>query len=221
MKIKTFTLNVQSSLYPSPLKGEIIGKGDAPKPTPECIKEFKANRETILEPILFSQSKKHGTILHGAQSRNIMISNEIGKKKAEELGLLKPTYDYDVWAKSPRARALEAEKAIDKKMGCDIAYVKVEQIGREPGTKGKKEDFKRYTIVTPVTPPSRQEIDYATPPDKKKRPYKVITVKGVKHQDLESAYERAHELKWQPKRSFKTWMDIRIYQKYQQIKGED
>lgn len=221
MKIKTYTLKSPLSLLPSPLKGEIIGKGNAPEPTQECIKEFRSNRESILKPILFKQSKKHGTILHGAQSRNILISHEIGEEKARELGLLKSTYDYDVWAKSPRARAIEAEKAIDKKMDCDIAYIKVAAIAREPGTKGKKEDFKRYTIVTPVTPPSKQEIDYATPPDKKKIPYKVIKIGGVKHQDLESAYERAHQLKWQAKRSFKTWKDIRIIEQFYKLKEEE
>lgn len=220
---KKFTLNAPTlGGFGSSMKDQnILNPTAGPEPTREDIEYFKSHRKDILEPPLFSQSKRTGTVLHGAQSRNIVISEHLGEDVAQQKGLLKPTYDYDVWSKNPQKSAMEIEKKIDKTLGKDMAYIKVEVMGKSPGTVGKKKDFQRFTVMAKATPPTRQEVDYATFPLKSERPYEVIKVGGVKHEDIQSAYNRAHEIKYNPKRYFKTFDDIRRMRTYQKLMGDE
>ena len=218
-KRKNFKLNLPPMMSSSMSGENIINPTTGKEPTREEISYFKEHRKDILEPPLFAQSKRTGTALHGAQSRNIIMEHDLGDV-AHQKGLLKPTYDYDVWSKNPKKSAVEIEKTIDKKLGSDMTYIKVEAISKAPGTTGTKRDFERYTLMARATPATRQEVDYATFPIKSERPYNIVKIGGVKHEDVVSALDRAHDIKYNPKRYFKTFADIHRMNTYQQLVGE-
>lgn len=186
----------------------ILEKGDAPPVTPAKLKQFKENYQQITPPAVNRQLKKHReSTMHGAYSVNQQVTEEYQR----------PTKDIDVWSKSPKARAIEIENALDKKAGCDIAHVEEKAIGPSPNRmitpgppkKKKPNTHKRYVVVT--EPQDDLDVDYTTYPD---RNYKRRLFKGIYHETLQSAQERALELSKNPTRTFKSLRDARRIEQY-------
>jgi len=201
IEVKPF-FNVAST---RPLTGQLLEANDGPPPTREQLQKFKENREEIIESKLFPQIKSTKNVLHGAQSRNRLIKKLLGEEEAKRQGLLSATYDYDVWSGMPKKHAVDIENKLDKQFKSDIAQVQKLQMGvATPGE--PKEHYERYGVVTRVTPAGKQEIDYSFFPN---RPFKTVNVGGVRQETLKSTYEKAHKLKYQPRRGFKHWKEIR------------
>lgn len=201
-----------------------INEDGRPPPTREQREHFKENREEVIERYLEPQLRKTKNIFHGGQSRNKLIIDEIGEEKARELGLLKRTYDYDVYSKHPEKHARQLENKIDNYYDADMTYVKQESIGRDvktfinPGpiniSKPREESkHKRFTVNAMHTPSGKSEVDYATLPD---RNVKTLTKDGIRHETICSTLERHKTLVHQPRRAAKTWEDLRRLRKYKE-----
>jgi len=198
-------------------KREIFEKGDAPPPSQEQLQFFSKNRKAILESKLVPQLRKSRDVLHGAESRNTIVKQKIGQEEAKKQNLITRTYDYDVWSKMPRKRAVEIENEIDKEFGADVAQVEKLPVGKDApdyqsSKKGKK--IERYGVVTPLTPAGKQEVDYASFPV---RSFATNTINGVRHETLKSSYRRAQEDKDRPIRSERAYREIRNAERLDRI----
>jgi hypothetical protein len=222
VKIPVKLIKVQSldvSLTPIKDVSKIEEQNDGPKPTREQVADFKQNRSNVIEEYLYPQLRRTGDIFHGAQSRNKIISDDIGEEEAKRLGLIKRTYDYDVYSRSPKSHARAIENAIDKRYNADMAYIEKKAMGKaQPSflttnlTPFSKRKHDRWVVVTRATPSYQDaEVDYTTLPDRKVH---TIKKKGIKHEKIESALERHNELVNVPMRAHKTWEDIKRLKKY-------
>jgi len=192
----------------------IFEKGDAPPVTPAKLRKFRENYKQITPPAVNTQLKKHReSTMHGAYSVNQQVTEEFQR----------PTSDIDVWTKTPKQRAIELENALDKKAGCDIAHVEEKHIGPAPSRmitpgppkKKPKTSHERYVVVT--QPQDDLDVDYTTYPD---RNYKKRLFKGIYHETLESAHQRALELSKNPRRTFKSLRDARRIEAYLATKSK-
>jgi len=196
-------------------KKELLEYGDGPKPTQDQLNHFKEHRKAIVESKLFPQLKRTKDTLHGAQSRNIQIKKKIGKEEAEKRELIAQTYDYDVWSRFPKKRAIEIENKLDKHFKADIAQVEKAPVGKKaPDYKSSKRRVERYTVVTPVTPAGKNEVDFTTLPI---RPFKTNSIDGIKHETLKSSYKRAQEDKDIPIRTTRAYAEIRNTEKVDRL----
>jgi len=198
-------------------KRTILEKGDGPPPTQQQLDHFKRNRKPIIESLLVPQLKKSKDVLHGATSRNTQVQHKLGTEEAKKQNLLVSTYDYDIWSKQPKKRAIEIENKLDKQYNADIAQVEKMPVGkRAPDFKGKPKtkQVDRYTVITPATPAGKQEVDYTSLPS---RPFTTNTIHGVRHETISSSYKRAQQDKDIPLRSERAYAEIRKAQKLDSI----
>ena len=210
----TKSLVDKKSIVNVPLISE---KNDGPACSREQIRNYQENWDKILPPKVIRQLKHTNDVMHGAFSTNMQLPPEYQRD----------THDIDVWSKKPGVRARQIEKKIDKCVGCDIAHVKEERVGKKvdmlvtPGPPKLHEEtddekYKRYTVVT--RPKDDVDVDYSHFPDD--RPLHTVRVRGVRHETLLSAYERAQELKHRPMRAGRAYADIeRIKKYYREKKG--
>lgn len=191
----------------------ITEKNDGPVCSVEQISHYQENWDKILPPKIVGQLKRTGDIMHGSFSVNMQLPTEFHRE----------AHDIDVWAKKPSLRAKQMENAIDKCVGCDIAHIKEETMGKTapkvqtlgpPCMKEKeakpKGHFKRYTVIT--QPKNDVDVDYSTFPTD--RPIIIRDLKGVRHETLDSALERAYELQYRPMRAGRAREDIQRIEAY-------
>jgi len=80
-------LSVQPmKLTPLITRREVFEINDGPMPTREQQEHFRKNRDKVIKKYLIPQLKKTGNVLHGAQSRNMLIEDDVGKEKAKKMG---------------------------------------------------------------------------------------------------------------------------------------
>jgi len=182
---------------------------------------FKQNRKEVMEKHLIPQLKKSGDTLHGRHAVNKQYEHYLGKELAEQEQLTKPTYDYDVWSKEPEQRAKSLEQSIDKYYGCDFAFCEPAMVGIDPRTAHENREpkgaFSRWVVKTRATPQGQQEVDYTTYPN---RPYKKKKIDGVNYEALDSAMMREEDMKMRPKRYFRSYDNLRKYQKFRSMIDE-
>lgn len=208
----TFERFSKSKRYkiPSYREKRIIEKDDAPSCNLEQMQNYRENWDDILLPKVTKELKKTDDIMHGSYSVNMQVTKPYRRE----------AHDIDVWAKKPKAMATRIENAIDKCVGCDIAQVKVQKIGKSPSRKqalgppGKsdvpKDYFTRYTVIT--QPENDVDVDFSTIPDD--RPLKTRTLRGIRHETLDSALERAYDIQDIPYRAARAKEDIKRIEGY-------
>jgi len=195
---------------PSVRNKRVIEKNDGPSCNVEQMRNYRENWDDVLLPKVTKELKKTDDIMHGSYSVNMQVSKSYRRE----------AHDIDVWSKRPKAMATRIENAIDKCVGCDIAHVKVQKIGKSPNRKQSlgppgnnktpKDYFTRYTVVT--QPENDVDVDFSTIPDD--RPLKTRTLKGVRHETLDSALERAYDIQDIPYRAERAKQDIKRIEGY-------
>jgi len=187
-------------------------KNDGPGCSIEQTRNYQENWDKILPPKVIKQLKRTGDTMHGSYSVNLQMPEEFHRQ----------AHDIDVWSKKPSTRATEMENAIDKCVGCDIAHIKEQAIGKAapkiqtlgpPRLREKGDDkvqFTRYTVVT--EPKNDVDVDYGSYPTD--RPLKTRSLSGIKHEALDSALERAYGLQYRPMRAGRAREDIRRIESY-------
>lgn len=189
------------------------GKNDGPVCSVEQMRNYQENWDKILPPKVVKQLKRTGNIMHGSYSVNMQMPTEFHRQ----------AHDIDIWAKKPSLRASQMENTLDKCVGCDIAHVKEETMGKTapkvqtlgpPRMKERETEpeghFKRYTVIT--QPKNDVDVDYSTFPTD--RPVRIRELKGVRHETLDSALERARELQYRPMRAGRAREDIQRIESY-------
>jgi len=195
---------------------KITEKGDAPSCSVEQIRTFQQNWNKHVPPRVIRQARKTGNVLHGAYSTNMQLPSQFHR----------PTKDIDVWSKKGEKHAKQIEDQLDKCIGCDIAQVKESKVGKKqewaaltpPGQRQEEDEekYRRYTVVT--APKNDVDVDYSYPPDE--RPIKKKKIRGVYHETLEGAYERAMDLRYRPMRAGRASRDIKRIEDYWRSKGK-
>jgi len=193
---------------------KVTEKGDGPTCSREQVREFQENWNKQVPPRVIKQARRTGNILHGAFSTNMQMPKQYHR----------PTHDIDVWSRKPGVHAKEIEDQIDRCVGCDIAHVKEEKVGKKnmlvglgPPSMSQDEDeefYKRYTVVT--EPKDDVDVDYTKP----EPPVKKKKISGVYHETLEGAYERALDLRYRPMRAGRAAQDIKRIQDFWRSKGK-
>jgi len=194
--------------------GRVTGRGDGPSCSREQMKRYEEDWEEILPPKVVRQVKKKGGVIHGSWSVNQQVGPQFSRKPK----------DVDIWTNQPKDRAEEMENEIDRCIGCDIVEVKEEVIMRDPnrmvslGPPGRRDD-KQHTRAYVKTRRGAElgGADYSTFPDEPpegKIKLRVRNFRGVKHETLQGAHERALNLRLRPLRSHKASKDIRRIERY-------
>lgn len=179
-------INQQQKEYNKTIKnsdkiGSKIGMNDGPRPDQKDFDKFYNNRDKTIKGLVESKAKKHNSILHGKHNVNYLFAHYLGKERARKAGLIKPTYDYDVWALNAKQRAIEMQKAIDKQIGADIAYAEKEI--NPPAMKSR-------WVVRIKDKPEDEEVDYATIPNPKLHMIETTTINGIRRETLRSSASR-------------------------------
>jgi len=200
----------KKSRTPSVRKKRVIEKNDGPSCNVEQMRNYRENWDDVLLPKVTKELKKTDDIMHGSYSVNMQVSEPYRRE----------AHDIDVWSSKPKAMATRIENAIDKCVGCDIAHIKIQKIAKSPSRKqslgppGKDDTpqdyFTRYTIVT--QPENDVDVDFSTIPDD--RPLKTRRLRGIRHETLDSALERAYDIRDIPYRAERAAQDIKRIEGY-------
>ena len=176
-----------STAHPEKQIGERIGYNEANKvePTVEELENFKENREKYMNKLVTSDVKRHKGILHGKHNLNYLYKRDLGKK-AELYGIIKETYDYDVWVSDPMKRADRMQDKIDRKMKCDIAWAEK--------TNNPRDAKSRWVVKTKATPTRSEEVDYVSYPNPKMHPYQTRKINGLERETLLSSAARDKQI---------------------------
>ena len=179
---------------------QITGRGDCKRCSREKVEYFVRNWDKILPPKVIKSVKKHGDVMHGARSVNMIVGKEYSRR----------TKDFDIYSKRPKTRAEEIEDAIDKACGCDMAYVYRQPIPKMNAfTEEDKFTAKELYIVKTV-PNQDGDVDYMKIP----KGLPTHTRKGIKHENLSEALRKAKKNLNHPLRAQKASVDIKRINAY-------
>jgi len=177
-----------------------------PPPTQKELENYRRNHEQIVSSIVTSSLRNHRKdVLHGSRSLAMMIPNYSRTPK-----------DWDLYSPTEKARAQAIEKAIDKKVGGNIAetvYVPIPKVSSGPDQPGTGKDL--YRVVTPAVS-GDAEVDVMDRP----AGLKTVSYKGITHEALEEAYIKAQRSKSQPMRMAKASSDASDIESYLKSKGK-
>lgn len=192
----------------------ITEKNDGPSCSVEQMHNYRENWDKLLLPKVTKELKQTDDIMHGSYSVNMQVTKPYRRE----------AHDIDIWSKDPGAMARRIENEIDKCVGCDIAHVKVQKIGKSASraqtlgpprmSNTPKDYFIRYTVVT--QPKNDVDVDFSTIPTD--RPLKTRTLRGVKHEVLDSALQRAYDIQNIPLRAARAREDIKRIEGYMATK---
>jgi hypothetical protein len=193
----------QPTPSPIPTSSKIRGKGDAPRCTTEQVRYYRENQERILPPEVIRSVKRHRDVLHGGRSLNMLLPKQYHR----------PTKDFDIYSKQPKQRADDIENYIDKRCGCDMAYVKYKHI---PNVSGIDDELMSADIhqVTTITN-GNGDVDYMTLPPR----LPITCYRGIRHERLTEALRKAKRGLSQPLRMAKATKDVRRITAYLESKG--
>jgi len=182
---------------------KISGQNDAPKCSLEQIQNYRKNKEKILPPEVIRSVRKHRDVLHGGRSLNMLLPKKYHRH----------TEDFDVYSKKPRIRADEIEDYIDKRCGCDMAYVKSSVVPNVSGVEDELMSADIHRVVTHLQ--TDAEVDYMTTP--KNLP--VTFHRGIRHEKLTEALRKAKKGLTQPMRMAKASKDVNRITSYLENRG--
>ncbi len=178
-----------------------------PPPTQKELENYRRNHEQIVGSIVVSSLKRHRRdVLHGSRSLQMLIPKYSREPK-----------DWDIYSPTEKSRAQAIEKALDKKVGGNIAetvYVPIPKISAGPDQPGTSKDL--YRVVTPDVS-NDAEVDIMNRP----AGLKTISHKGITHESLEEAYIKAdRSVRTQPMRMAKASVDKQNIESYFKKKGK-
>lgn len=202
---KPMTFSLSSGM--SSRRNVLPDAGNQPDATQEHIDYYKRNKEKIVPPIVKGTLRKHPEdVLHGSRSLDMIIPNYPRKPS-----------DWDTFSPEEKRRALAYEKAIDEKVGADIAethYIKIPKVSMGPDDPAMGKHL--YRVVTPRIS-NDAEIDIMN------RPSDLETERynGITHESLASQYRKAVTRKGrQPTKAQKALSDQRAIEAYWESKGK-
>jgi hypothetical protein len=210
LQLTSSSLGIVSPPQSITARGQLMEINDAPRCSLEKVVHYRDNWEKILAPKVLKKAKKHNDVIHGAWSVNQQVPKRYRR----------PTGDIDVWSKKPYERAQEIEDELDESVGCDIAYLKEQKLPPNPNTlvtpprslrEIKETDGFRRVVVETVSQVG--QADYASFPS---RPFRAKRIKGVRHETIASAYDRAEDLLQRPGRYGRAYEDIERIDRYRE-----
>lgn len=166
---------------------------DGPQCSIEQVNHYRENQEKILPPKVFRSVRRHRDVMHGGRSVNMLLPKKYYRHSK----------DFDIYSKQPKSRAKEIEDYIDKRCGCDMAYVKSMNV---PNVSGVEDELMAADIHKVITRTSRDgEVDYMTLPPK----LPIVYRRGIRHEKLTEALRKAKRGLTQPMRMAKASKDVR------------
>lgn len=200
----------QQSKHPqqSPFGQPVIlpDAGNQPEPSKNDIERLQ-RKHKLVNPIVLDSLKDHPQdVLHGSRSLNMLIPNFSRKP-----------HDWDMFSPKEKERALQLEKAIDEKAGCDIAQTQYRHLPKMPFSTpmpGSGEHL--YRVVTPKIQ-GDPEIDIMD------RPKDLETTRkhGITHESLIEAHHKATTRRLrQPMQSQKASSDMKDIEEYWKKRGK-
>lgn len=188
-------------------KNVLPDAGNQPEATKERLDYYRRNKEKIVPPIVTGTLRKHPRdALHGSRSLDMIIPNYPRKPG-----------DWDTFSPDEKERALAYERAIDEKVGADIAethYIPIPKVSMGPDDPATGKHL--YRVVTPKIS-NDAEIDVMD------RPSDLETERynGITHESLASQYRKAVTRKSrQPTKAHKALDDQRAIEAYWKSKGK-
>jgi hypothetical protein len=179
--------------------------GNQPDPTKSDIERLQ-RKNKLINPIVQESLKDHPQdVLHGSRSLNMLLPNFSRKP-----------HDWDLFSPTEKKRALQLEKKIDEKAGCDIAQTQYRHIPKMPFSQpipGSGEHL--YRVVTPQIK-GDPDIDIMD------RPSDLETTRkhGITHESLIEAHHKATTRRLrQPMQTSKASSDVNDIEEYWKKRG--
>jgi len=179
-------------------------QNDGPRCSLEQVEKYRENQERILPPEVIRSVRKHKDVMHGGRSVNMLLPKKY----------FRHSKDFDVYSKTPKPRAKEIEDYIDKRCGCDMAYVNSMAVPNVSGTEDELMSADIHRVVTRLS--SDAEVDYMTLPPKLPTTYH----RGIKHEELTEALRKAKKGLIQPMRMAKASKDVNRITAYLKSRGK-
>jgi hypothetical protein len=191
----------------TPKKQVLPDAGNQPDATQKHLDYYRRNKDNIIPPIVKSSLKKHpNDVLHGSRSLKMLIPN-----------YPRDPEDWDVLSPEEKRRALAYEKAIDERVGADIAqthYIQIPKTSIGPDDPGTSKHL--YRVVIPRIS-NDAEIDVMDRPDD----LKTERHKGITHEALTEQYKKAVARKSrQPLKAQKALADQRAIESHWERQGK-
>lgn len=190
-----------------PRKKVLPDAGNQPDPTQKQLNHYRENRESIVSSIVKRSLRNNPKdVLHGSRS----------------LKMLLPQYsrnpgDWDLLSPQEKKRALALERAIDRRVGADIAETRYMHIPKTTmGPEDPKDSKELYQVVTP-------RISNDADIDVMDRPPSIKTQrnKGITHETLEEQHHKAvTRQSRQPFKAQKALSDQHDIEQYWKSKGK-
>lgn len=175
-----------------------------PKPTEAQLKRFEKNSQRIIDTVVVSSLKKHRSdVLHGGRSLNLLLQSK------------RPSGDWDIFSPTEKSRATQIERAIDRKAGADVSYVKycpIPKVTAGPDAPNTSKDL--YRVIT--LPSGDSDVDVMDKP----RGLPTIRKNGITHESLESQYEKTKQGLLQPMRMSKASVDKKRIEEHFRSQGK-
>jgi len=147
----------------------------------------------VINRVVRTRLAKTKRIIHGGRAQNVQLPRHLER----------PTKDWDVFAKNPRKAAINMDKALDKKFGGNLFYVK-KGIG-SPG-------FKVFKVKSKVT--EEGIVDYATSPES----IPWIAKRGKRFASLKQQVDKAKENIKDKEKRFRAEKDRSLIRRYNKFK---
>jgi len=178
-----------------------------PPPTQRELENYRKNHEEIVGSIVKKSLHQHRKdVLHGSRSLQMLIPN-----------YSRTPGDWDMYSPMEKKRALALERALDKKVGGDIAqteHISIPKVSAGPDQPGTSKEL--YRIVTPSVS-NDAEIDVMNRPSG----LKTISKHGITHESLDEAYVKAkRRASTQPMSMAKASSDAKDIESYLKSKGK-
>lgn len=161
--------------------------------------------------------RKHRTsTIHGRRSLNAILTDSPITEDDPNDPLYRASQDYDLYIpkKNLKRHVTKMSKKLDEKVGCDISYTVHTPIPNISGRDDPSMCKELYRVVTPYI--SRDsEIDAMESP----KGLRIQRHRGISHEHLDQAYEKACSGLYSPMRMWKSLTDKRQIEEYRRLKG--
>ncbi len=149
----------------------------------EKRKLFERNRNIVNRVVRSFLAKRKVGIVHGTRATNAQLPRDLQRE----------TLDWDVFVRNPKKRAIQLERALDKKFGGD--FFRVKKGTGSPGIRVQK-------VISNIT--DEGFVDFATPG----RVVPSIPKRGVQFATLQDQLRRAESNIRKPELKFRRQKDM-------------
>ena len=219
MKLKTMQLNpiklhplklqlTHQHKFTTSLTGVLPDAGNQPDPTPDKLQHYKENAEEIVEDVVKSNLKKHQSdTLHGSRSLQMLL----GKHFTRDVN------DWDIFSTTEKKRALQLEKQLDKRAGCDIFQTRYQHITKVSAGEDDPYTGEHLYIVESPSVHNDPTVDVMSHPKNLPRTRR----KSIYHEALPVAYQKARTRVYRsPLQAGKATHDYRAIEAYYKSQGK-